>query len=75
MLEKLPSGILTQFGCKLVDISSADGQPGAMCTFADGSVSGPFDLVIGCDGIKSAVKDRIENGKVAEGDTGIYSGI
>jgi 2-polyprenyl-6-methoxyphenol hydroxylase-like FAD-dependent oxidoreductase len=32
-------------------------------------------MIVGCDGIKSAVKDYIDTGKVQNGDSGIYSGI
>jgi salicylate hydroxylase len=55
---------------------------GAVCEFSDGSISGPFDLIIGCDGIKSAVKEYIEKGKVSEDASkregnaaALYSGI
>jgi hypothetical protein len=55
---------------------------GAICEFSDGTTAGPFDLVVGCDGIKSAVKEYIERGKISEkaskregGAAGIYSGI
>ena len=77
LLDNLPGDLSkqVQFGKKLVNILPSGDQPGVLCSFADGSVSGPFDMVIGCDGIKSAVKDFIETGKVNNGDNGIYSGI
>jgi 2-polyprenyl-6-methoxyphenol hydroxylase-like FAD-dependent oxidoreductase len=49
--------------------------------FLDGSSVGPFDMVAGCDGIKSAVKEYLETGKISddaskrEGRSAIYSGI
>lgn len=55
---------------------------GAMLHFADGTVAGPFDLVIGCDGIKSAVKEYVEQGKIAKNAAeregaaaALYSGV
>lgn len=75
LVDSLPSSQKVQFGKKLADIIPSEGQAGAMCKFSDNSVSGPFDLVVGCDGIKSAVKDYMKTGKVQNGDTGIYSGI
>lgn len=54
----------------------------AYCGFADGSEYGPFDLVVGCDGIKSAVKEYIDRGAISlqadrrEGKAaGLYTGI
>lgn len=87
LVDNLPSSCINkvQFDKKLQDIiipsSSQDDDDekketgGVMCKFSDGTTSGPFDLIIGCDGIKSSVKDYIETGKVQNGDSGIYSGI
>ena len=68
------------FDRKLIGIKGQDG--GALCEFEDGVVAGPFDLVVGCDGIKSAVKEYVCNGKISmdeskrEGSaTALYSGI
>jgi 2-polyprenyl-6-methoxyphenol hydroxylase-like FAD-dependent oxidoreductase len=52
-----------------------------MCQFQDGTTEGPFDLVIGCDGINSAVKEYIEKGTISntsakdKRSSAIYSGI
>lgn len=54
---------------------------GIMLDFQDGSSAGPFDLVVGCDGIKTAVKEYIETGRISadpkqrKGSPAIYSGI
>jgi 2-polyprenyl-6-methoxyphenol hydroxylase-like FAD-dependent oxidoreductase len=64
-----------QFEKKLSNIVAGSSGGGVSCEFADGSKYGPFDMVIGCDGVRSAVKDFIEKGRVASGDTGLYSGI
>jgi len=66
------------FGKSLQSISSTSEGEGIMCSFDDGSVDGPFDLVVGCDGIKSAVKEYIDTGKIvkdAKNRDAIYSGI
>ena len=75
LVDHLPSSIPVQFEKKLDDVTPARGEAGVMCKFSDGSISGPFDMIVGCDGIKSAVKDYIDTGKVQNGDSGIYSGI
>ncbi|GKY96982.1 hypothetical protein MPSEU_000657100 [Mayamaea pseudoterrestris] len=52
------------------------------CSFSDGSKVGPFDLVVGCDGIKSVVKEYVDNGCISDesarskiSKTGLYTGI
>ena len=82
LLENLPKtkDIQVSFDKKLTGIiPSVDGT---MCQFSDGSSAGPFDLIVGCDGIKSAVKEYIEKGKISENDSlregnaaALYSGI
>lgn len=70
-----------QFNKSLINIEpQADGS--VMCEFSDGSSAGPFDVVIGCDGVKSACKEYIETGKISadlskrEGTAAaLYSGI
>jgi 2-polyprenyl-6-methoxyphenol hydroxylase-like FAD-dependent oxidoreductase len=59
-----------------------DSSGGAMCVFADGSRAGPFDLVVGCDGIKSAVKEFVDRGRISQSSSeregaaaGIYTGL
>jgi salicylate hydroxylase len=83
LAETLPKDekIKLQFGKELVGISSR-GENGAYCEFSDGTTDGNFDLVVGCDGVKSAVKEYIEKGKISpdpskrEGNAAaIYSGI
>lgn len=75
LIDNLPSSVNVEFDKKLSDITNPGGEVGTVCKFSDGSVSGPFDMVVGCDGIKSAVKDYIDTGKIQNGDSGIYSGI
>ena len=75
LVDNLPSSNNVQFEKKLADIILTEDETGVMCKFTDDSISGPFDMVIGCDGIKSAVKDYIDTGKVQNGNSGIYSGI
>lgn len=77
-MERLPPKISNnlQFGKKLLDIVEADTQEGVFCRFEDDTMYGPFDLVIGCDGVKSAVKEYMGSGKIEKGkNIGIYSGI
>lgn len=72
LAEQLPPSIPVQFGKKLVDFVPVEGGTGVLCKFSDDSTSGPFDMVVGCDGIKSAVKSLMHG---AGGNDGIYSGI
>jgi 2-polyprenyl-6-methoxyphenol hydroxylase-like FAD-dependent oxidoreductase len=55
---------------------------GALCIFADGSRAGPFDVIVGCDGIKSAVKEYVDKGRISKDPArregaaaGIYTGL
>jgi salicylate hydroxylase len=82
LLETLPKDDSMQisFGKSLSGIYGSEGA--AFCEFSDGTKAGPFDLIIGCDGIKSAVKEYIEKGKVSEDSSqregtaaALYSGI
>jgi len=85
LLEKLPPATAerVKYGKTLTGIESNtnDLDGGIMCQFDDGTSEGPFDLVVGCDGIKSAVKEYVEKGKISEDSAGvkrrssIYSGI
>ena len=62
LLGELPQDVKRriQFDSKLIDIfdsssSKANGngnssEEGIMCKFSNGSVEGPFDIIIGCDG-------------------------
>ena len=70
----------SQFGKKLSGINFEDSEPeGISCQFADGSRSGQYDLVVGCDGIQSKVKEFVETGKIEPGSSAsqssIYSGL
>jgi len=64
--DDLPDGTVI-YGKKLKDMQVGDA--GSLCSFQDGT-SEQFDLVIGCDGIKSRVRQEI----VGQ-ETKIYSGI
>jgi hypothetical protein len=81
LYETLDGETQVQFNKTLVGITSQE-DSGAFCQFSDGSISGPYDLIVGCDGIKSAVKEYIERGRISkdasirEGSAAaIYSGI
>ncbi|KAL7532967.1 hypothetical protein ACHAXR_004961, partial [Thalassiosira sp. AJA248-18] len=76
-------GIEVQFDKRLNGISYSDvgAEEGIECQFMDGSKTGPYDLVIGCDGIQSAVKQYVDTGKIQSSDgdysqsSAIYSGL
>mmetsp|Transcript_17389 Transcript_17389/g.20053 ORF Transcript_17389/g.20053 Transcript_17389/m.20053 type:complete len:585 (+) Transcript_17389:38-1792(+) len=65
--------------------SGGDGnEQGITCVFEDGTIEGPFDLVVGCDGINSAVKQFVDTGSLSSKITtnqssltnsAIYSGL
>ena len=78
-----------QFGKRLcgLDYSDTDSS-GISLQFTDGGSTGPYDLVVGCDGIKSIVKDFVNTGKTSSSNdegvenrwsrgstSAIYSGI
>jgi salicylate hydroxylase len=80
LYEQLPPSLKVGFNKRLVDLEPK--KNGVNCCFADGSKSGPFDLVIGCDGIKSAVKEYIDKGQISHDSSkregaaaGLYTGI
>lgn len=80
MLNNLPSDMSkrVKFGKKLSGIKCAPQEQGIMCEFDDGSEEGPFDLVVGSDGIESSVKQYIEKGEISakkQDRSSIYSGI
>ncbi|EJK72990.1 hypothetical protein THAOC_05418 [Thalassiosira oceanica] len=82
MLDRLQRehGIEVQFGKKLSGISFEESESeGISCQFADGSRSGSYDLVVGCDGIQSKVKEYVERGKIESdglaSQSSIYSGL
>lgn len=73
--------IKIQFDKTLVGITS-NGKGGGCCEFDDGTIDSEFDLIVGCDGVKSAVKEYIEKGKISADASkrsgsaaAIYSGI
>lgn len=79
LFEELPPQVAqrTHFRMSLTGITYSDTKQGIMCQFQNGKVEGPFDLVVGCDGIKSSVKQFIERGSISPDTKGgaIYSGI
>ena len=82
LLNTLPQDTSSRlnFGKTLIGLNNDEKNNGIMCLFDDGSKEGPFDLVIGCDGINSAVKEYVDHGSISTSDSekrssAIYSGI
>ena len=80
LLEALPSTTQVELGKRLTNIKSTDGGNGAVCTFNNDDDSfGPFDIVCGCDGIQSAVKQYVDSYKISSdkksSQSALYSGI
>jgi salicylate hydroxylase len=77
-MDTLPPSTLSRvkFGKSL---SGMTGREGIVVDFEDGSSEGPFDLVVGCDGVNSAVKEYIETGNIPKvgrkSNQALYSGI
>lgn len=78
--ESLPNSVAIQFNKKLNSITENEAG-GIMCGFDDGSIAGPFDMIVGCDGIRSAVKEFVNTARIEQTRTSlapsnaIYSGI
>ncbi|KAG7355917.1 FAD-binding monooxygenase [Nitzschia inconspicua] len=85
LLEKLPRSVQVSFDKTVTGISAPNNQiadGGAYCKFLDGSLEGPFDLIVGCDGIKSALKEYVDRENISEDPSkregsaaALYSGI
>lgn len=80
LLEALPSTTKVALGKRLTNINSTDDGNGAVCTFNNDDDSfGPFDIVCGCDGIQSAVKQYVDSYKITSdkksSQSALYSGI
>lgn len=83
LYDELPTDTSARvnFGKTLVGIEGSNEKNGIMCHFQDGSSEGPFDLVIGCDGINSAVREYVDKVSISKNDkekrlsSSIYSGI
>ena len=59
LAEDLPVGIL-HLGRRVVGLERSNGTlPSIQMRFSDGSISEPFDVVVGADGIKSAIRSVI----------------
>ena len=58
MAGALPAGAV-KFDKQLVALSEAKGGEEVICRFADGEEEA-FDLVVGCDGVKSKVHVGVE---------------
>jgi 2-polyprenyl-6-methoxyphenol hydroxylase-like FAD-dependent oxidoreductase len=83
LLDQLPRNKKVQFKKRLTKLVEVTGDDGVSCQFADGSSSGPYDLVIGCEGINSlgrtyvssSSRSRLEKINDDRFKTAIYSGI
>ena len=64
----LPAGCV-KFNKKLAAVSESADRCGVVCQFDDGETES-FDLVVGCDGVKSKVRSE-----VVGPETAIYSGV
>lgn len=68
LTEGLPSGVVNT-GREVVSVEES--PSGATLRFGDGSAEGPFDLVVGADGIKGAARKAV---KAARGGGGVGGG-
>lgn len=63
--DTLPQPLRRKIACKkaLINLTPSPDN-GILCHFADGSTAGPFDLVVGADGVNSACKQFVTSGKI-----------
>mmetsp|Transcript_8082 Transcript_8082/g.11747 ORF Transcript_8082/g.11747 Transcript_8082/m.11747 type:complete len:536 (-) Transcript_8082:86-1693(-) len=79
LMNTLPTDIRTErikFDKTLTEITGKN--DGAYVGFQDGKSDGPFDLIVGCDGVNSAVKQYVSRGSITPGgksEQTLYSGI
>ncbi|CAN0205518.1 unnamed protein product, partial [Ectocarpus fasciculatus] len=75
LADGLPSGMVSTRR----EVTSVEESPsGATLRFEDGSAEGPFDLVVGADGIKGAARKAVRSrpgGGSGGSDDALYSGI
>jgi salicylate hydroxylase len=78
-METLPKSTTERVYFKKCLTSIRGQENGILVGFDDGSEEGPFDLVVGCDGVNSVVKEYISSGTISKSSekqkTAIYSGI
>ncbi|CAM9584040.1 unnamed protein product, partial [Scytosiphon promiscuus] len=81
LADGLPRGVVKT---KREVVAVEESPSGATLRFGDGSTEGPFDLVVGADGIKGAARKAVKNARGEAGSGGgsgggedgaIYSGI
>lgn len=76
LAEGLPSSVVRT---RREVVSVEESPSGATLRFEDGSAEGPFDLVVGADGIKGAARKAVRAGRGGGGSGGggdaVYSGI
>lgn len=51
------AGVTTHFGCKVKAVDTSAVVPALACETPDGLMSVPGNLIVGCDGVKSAVRE------------------
>jgi len=64
---------IVRFGKVLVGIEpngansggDGEGRSGAWCVFSDGTREGPFDLIVGSDGVRSSVREYVDRGSIS----------
>lgn len=75
LAEGLPPGVVNT-GREVVSVDES--SLGATLRFGDGSTEGPFDLVVGADGINGAARKAVKpqrGGGGGSSEDAIYSGI
>lgn len=77
LADGLPKGVVKT---RREVVSVEESPSGATLRFGDGSTEGPFDLVVGADGIKGAARKAVRAARGGGGsgdgdDDAIYSGI
>lgn len=72
LADGLPRGVIKP---KREVVAVDESPSGATLRFKDGSTEGPFDLVVGADGIKGAARKAVAGHESRGNSNAIYSGI